>query len=71
MSDSLRPCGLQHTRLLCPWDFPGKGTGVGSHFLLHQLGFKTEKTQIFHKWDMMSLTTGYKEDQVFCIHEND
>ena len=22
------------TRLLCPWDFPGKSTGVGCHFLL-------------------------------------
>ena len=22
------------TRLLCPWDFPGKNTGVGSYFLL-------------------------------------
>ena len=25
---------LQPARLLCPWDFPGKNTGVGSHFLL-------------------------------------
>ena len=32
--DSLRPHGLQSTRLLCPWDFPGKDTGVGCHFLL-------------------------------------
>ena len=23
------------TRLLCPWDSPGKNTGVGCHFLLH------------------------------------
>ena len=22
--------------LLCPWDFPGKGTGVGCHCLLHK-----------------------------------
>ena len=28
MSDSLRPHGLQHARLLCPWDFPGKNTAV-------------------------------------------
>ena len=27
---TLRPHGLQPTRLLCPWDFPGKSTGVGS-----------------------------------------
>ena len=33
MSDSLRPHGLQHARLLCPWDFPGKNSGVGWHFL--------------------------------------
>ena len=26
--------GLQPARLLCPWDFPGKNTGVGYHFLL-------------------------------------
>ena len=30
----LRPHGLEPTRLLCPWDFPGKNTGVGCHFLL-------------------------------------
>ena len=34
MSDSLRPHGLQPTRILCPWDFPGKSTGVGCHCLL-------------------------------------
>ena len=28
------PHGLRPTRLLRPWDFPGKGTGVGCHFLL-------------------------------------
>jgi len=28
-SDSLRPHGLYPTRLLCPWDSPGKNTGVG------------------------------------------
>ena len=26
-----RPHGMQPTRLLHPWDFPGKGTGVGCH----------------------------------------
>ena len=34
VSDSLRPHGLQPTRLLHPWDFPGKSTGVGCHCLL-------------------------------------
>ena len=35
VSDSSRPHGLQPTRLLHPWDFPGKSTGVGRHCLLH------------------------------------
>ena len=34
VSDSSRPHGLQPTRVLCPWDFPGKNTGVGCHCLL-------------------------------------
>ena len=34
MSDSLQPHGPWPTRLLCPWDSPGKNTGVGCHFLL-------------------------------------
>ena len=28
VSNSTRPYGLQPTRLLCPWDSPGKNTGV-------------------------------------------
>ena len=32
--DPQRPHGLQPSRLLCPWDFPGKSTGVGCHCLL-------------------------------------
>ena len=30
VSDSSRPHGLQPTRLLHPWDFPGMSTGVGA-----------------------------------------
>ena len=29
-----RPPGLYLSRLFCPWDFPGKNTGVGCHFFL-------------------------------------
>ena len=32
----LRSHGLQPTRFLRPWDFPGKSTGVGCHFLLQE-----------------------------------
>ena len=31
---TLRSHELKPTELLCPWDFPGKRTGVGCHFLL-------------------------------------
>ena len=34
VSDSSRPRGRQPTRLLHPWDFPGKSAGVGCHCLL-------------------------------------
>ena len=34
VSNSQRPHELQPTRLLHPWDFPGKSTGVGCHCLL-------------------------------------
>ena len=37
VSDSSQPHGLQPSRLLCPWDFPGKSTGVGCHCLLHMM----------------------------------
>ena len=28
------PYGLQPIKFLCPWDFPGKNTGLGCHILL-------------------------------------
>ena len=37
MSDSLQPHGLWPTRLLCPWDFPGKNTGLGCHSFLQRI----------------------------------
>ena len=40
MSNSLRPHGLQPTRLLHSWEFPGKSTGVGCHCLLQDEGFR-------------------------------
>ena len=34
MSNSLRLCGPQPATILCPWDSPGKNTGVGCHAFL-------------------------------------
>ena len=41
MTDSLRPHGLKPTRLPCPWNSPGKNTGVGCHFLLQCVKVKS------------------------------
>ena len=42
VSDSVQPQRWQPTRLLCPWDSPGKNTGVGCHFLLQCMRVKSE-----------------------------
>ena len=42
MSDSAWPHRRQPTRLLCPWDSPGKKPGVGCHFLLQCMQVKSE-----------------------------
>ena len=42
MSNSARPHRQQPTRLPCPWDSPGKNTGVGCHFLLQCMQVKVK-----------------------------
>ena len=42
MSNFLQLHGLQPTGLLCPWNFPGKNTGVCFHFLLQGI-FPTQR----------------------------
>ena len=42
VSDSVQPHRRQPTRLPCPWDSPGKNTGVGCHFLLQCMKVKSE-----------------------------
>ena len=42
MSDSVQTHRWQSTRLPCPWDSPGKNTGVGCHFLLQCMKVKRE-----------------------------
>ena len=45
LSVPLRPHGLQSARFLCPWDSPGKNTGMGRHFLLQGV-FPTQGSNI-------------------------
>ena len=59
MSDSLRPHGLQPTRLLCPWDSPGKNTGVdvlpqGSNLHLLCLLHWQVPTRLLRPWGFSS-----------------
>ena len=45
VSNPLQPYGLQPTRFLCPWDFPGKNNAVGCLFLLQGI-FLTQGLKI-------------------------
>ena len=42
MSDSVQPHRQKPARLPCPWDSPGKNTGVGCHFLLQCMKVKSQ-----------------------------
>ena len=46
MSDSWWPHGLQPTRLLHPWDFPGKSTRVGCHYLFQWIHSDAKKNKL-------------------------
>ena len=43
---TLRPCRWQPTRLLRPWDSPGKNAGVGCHFLLQCMKVNSERKSL-------------------------
>ena len=45
MCSALRPHRLQPSRFLCPWNFPGKNTGKGCHFLLQKI-FPTQRLNL-------------------------
>ena len=55
MSYSLQPHGLWPIRIVYPWSFPGKNTGVGCHFLLQTIfptqGLNSHLLHLLH-WQM-------------------
>ena len=65
MPDTLRPHELQPPRLLSPWDFPGKDTEVGCHFLFQGIfstlgsnqGVSCTEGRFFTNWAILLLTT--------------
>ena len=71
MSDSLQPYGLQPTWILCPWNFPGKNTIVGCHFLLQGF-FPTQGSNLCLShllyWQADSLPLSYLESLKICLY---
>ena len=63
MSNSVTPWtvahGLEPTRLLCPWDFPGKNAGVGCHFLLQGIVSAQGSNPCLLHWQVGSLPLSY------------
>ena len=55
VSNSLHPNGLYPARFLCPWDFPGKNTGVGCHFLLQGIFLTQGSNPCLLHWQADSL----------------
>ena len=68
MSDSVRPHRRQPTRLLRPWDFPGKSTGAGCRFLLRWMVLccLLKKTRFLH-WLSRSDPLSFQTSGRTCI----
>ena len=54
--------GLQPTRLFCEWNFSGKNTGVGCHFLLQMI---PRKAQIYKS--QKNLSTWQENLKDYCV----
>ena len=57
MSKTLRPHGLKPKSLLHPWNFPGKNTEVGCHFLLEGIFLTQGSNPHLLYWQVDSLST--------------
>ena len=55
VSVSVRPHRWQPTRLLCPWDSPGKNTEVGCHCLLRKNMYRQPNEAKGVKWGIKGL----------------
>ena len=69
MFDFLWLHGLEPTRLLCPWNFPGKNSGMSCHFLL-QWFISITHTHIYtHIYTDIVIIQVYKRN-TFYLGEN-
>ena len=65
----MQPHGLEPTRLLCPWNFPGKNTGVGCHFLLQGFSWPRDWTHISYIASMFCITgSPGKHSMYVCMY---
>ena len=65
MSDSVQPQRQQPTRLPCPWDSPGKNTGVGCHFLLRCMKVKSE-SEVAQSCQTLKQPHGLQPTRLLC-----
>ena len=65
LSNSLQPHGLLFTRLLCPWDFPGKNTEMSCHFLLQGIFSTQGSNPCLMYWQVDSLPPCYLGSLIF------
>ena len=63
MFHSVQSHGLQPTRLFCPWDSPGRNTGVGCHALLQGI-FPTQWSNLH----LLSLPLAPPDFLLFSLH---
>ena len=73
MSDSLQSYGPYPARIPCPWDSPGKNTGVGYHFLLQRI-FLTQVSNLhLLHWqkDSLPMAPPGKHKEKHCLGNKD
>ena len=61
VSDSFVTPWTIPSRLLCPWDFPDKKTGVGYHFLLQGIFLTQGSNPYLLHWQSDSLPLSHME----------
>ena len=68
MSNSLQSRGLELTRLLCPWDFPGKNSGIDCHFLLQRIFLTQELNPCLLHCRQILYQLSYEGSPYICMY---
>ena len=65
----LRPHGLQHARLLCPWESPGKNTRVACHALLQGIFPSQGSNPGLPRCSQIFYTLSHRGSPVCCMRQ--